>query len=130
MLKEKVQEDPLLQEIVNRGNFTFKQLDYLLIQRSGELEEKIADKMLRANKKGLSKSTFVITRDRGKINIKQALYSLIIAEYLGLLSPDCFISLDKTIFLLENAKEKTLTKDQVRQIILTLEDLVNRILLI
>jgi len=130
MLKDIVKEDSLLQEVVNKCNLTFKQLDYLLIQCSGDMEEKISDKTLRANKQGLSKSSFVITRNRGKINLKQALYSLIVAEYLGLLSSDCFVSLEKTTFLLKSAKEKKLSKDQARQIILTLEDLVDRILLV
>jgi len=130
MLKEILQEDPLLREMIDRGNFTFKQLDYLLIQNSGDLEEKILDKTMRATKQGLSKASFVITRDRGKFNLKQALYSLIIAEYLGLLTSDCFESLEKTIFILKNAKKKTLMIDQARQIMLTLEDLVNRMLLV
>jgi hypothetical protein len=130
MLKEIAEQDPLLQELIDKGNFTFKQLDYLLIQRSGNADERIFDKMMRANKKGLSKSSFVITRDRGKKKLKRALYSLIIAKYLGLLSSDCFMSLDKAVAILNNAKGKRLTEDQSFQIVSTLEDLLKHILLI
>ncbi|MGD0330294.1 MAG: hypothetical protein ABSB40_07590 [Nitrososphaeria archaeon] len=130
MLKEKIQQDLLLKEIINRSNFTFKQLDYLLIQQSGNSEEKIFDKMLRANKEDLSKSSFVITRDRGRKNLKRALYSLIIAKYLGLLSSDCFLSLEKTVAILENAKDKKLNDYQSLQIVSALEDLIKHILLI
>jgi hypothetical protein len=130
MLKEIIKQDLLLKQIINRGNFTFKQLDYLLIQRSGNAEEKIFDKMLRANKESLSKSSFVITRDRGKKNLKRALYSLIIAKYLCLLSSDCFMSLEKTVAILDNAKEKKLNDDQSLQIVFALEDLIKHILLI
>jgi hypothetical protein len=130
MLKEIIKQDLLLKQIINRGNFTFKQLDYLLIQRSGNAEEKIFDKMLRANKEDLSKSSFVITRDRGKKNLKRAFYSLIIAKYLGFLSSDCFMSLEKTVAILDNAKEKKLNDDQSLQIVFALEDLIKHILLI
>jgi len=130
MLKDIVKEDSLLQGIINRGNLTIKQIDYLLIQHSGDIKENISEKTFRANRKGLSKAAFVITRDRGKLNIKRALYTLIIAEYLNLLSSDCFISLEKTTFLLKNAKEKNISDKQAQQIILTLEALVDRVLLI
>ena len=130
MLDQIIRSDPVLKKIILRGGITMKQLDYLLTQKLSESNSKLLEKIMKTNNKPPSKASYIITRERGKSNIKQAMYTLIIAHYLGLVRADCFAGLEKTGFVLKESKDKELSVEQTTMVLLALEALIDRLILV
>jgi|GEM_PF-6982147 len=119
-------KDRLLGQLIKLSGITEKQLEYLLADILAENRERLLDKISRTSNKNISKSSYVITCRRGRKNIKRALYTLIIAYYLGLITRDSFADLEKATLILNEAKTKELSAEQVSAIILTLERLTDK----
>jgi len=130
MLDQIIQNDPILKGIILKGCITMKQLDYLLTQKLNGSDKNLLEKIMKTNNKTLSKASYIITRKRGKNNLKQAMYTLIISYYLGLVTVDCFAGLEKTAFVLKEFKDKELRVEQINTVISTLEALIDKLIIV
>ncbi len=126
MLKELVKEDKLLDKLITNSGFSRKQLDYIIVRK--EFGGKINDIMTKIDEGKISKGAYVITKERGIKNIKKSFYTLILAYYLGIISKESFIALEKIITLMDNVKGRILTKEQIDNIMITLENLLDQLI--
>lgn len=126
MLKELVKKDKLLDKLITKSGFSRKQLDYIIVRK--EFEGKISDIMIKIDEGKISKAAYVITKERGINNIKKSFYTLILAYYLGITSKESFIVLEKIITLMDNVKGRILTKEQIDNIMITLENLLDQLI--
>jgi len=126
MLEEILKEDKLLERLINNGNITMRQLDYIIVRR--KLAGKIRDILTQTDKGKISKAAYSITKDRGINNIKKSFYTLILAYYLDIISKDSFIALEKVIHIINNVRGRTLTEEQVDNIIRTLESIFDQLI--
>jgi len=129
MLEEMETKDKLLRELVIRSSFKKKQLDYLLVRCLTDKDLKLSDKIKASFTKPLTKPAFVITEGRGRNKIIRAIYTLLVAQYLGLIPLNSLNSLEKVSEILANARNKELSKGELEMILLTLEQFSKRILL-
>ncbi|MGQ9781664.1 MAG: hypothetical protein ACUVQ8_05345 [Nitrososphaeria archaeon] len=123
-----IEENILLKDLSLKAGITKKQLTYLIADVSGERGERLREKIMRTCKKNVSKSSYVITRERGRKRIRRALYTLIIAYYLGLITSDCFANLEKASLILNGAKGKELSADQATSVLTALDHLVRKMM--
>jgi|YelNatPaOPRAMG01_1025707.scaffolds.fasta_scaffold01163_15 hypothetical protein len=126
MLKEILKEDKLLERLIDNGNVTIRQLDYIIVRK--KLTGKIRDILIQTDKGKISKAAYSITKDRGINNIKKSFYTLILAYYLDIISKDSFIALEKVIHIINNVRGRTLTEEQVDNIIKTLENIFDQLI--
>ncbi len=126
MLKEIIKEDKLLERLIDNGNITKKQLDYIIVRK--KLTGKMKDILIQTDKGKISKSTYSITKDRGVNNIKKSFYTLILAYYLDIIAKDSFIALEKVTNIINNVKGRTLTKEQVNDVVKTLESIFDQLI--
>jgi hypothetical protein len=126
MLKEILKEDKLLERLIDNGNVTIRQLDYIIVRK--KLTGKIRDILIQTDKGKMSKAAYSITKDRGINNIKKSFYTLILAYYLDIISKDSFIALEKVIHIINNVRGRTLTEEQVDNIIKTLENIFDQLI--
>ena len=126
MLKKILKEDKLLERLIDKGNITIRQLDYIIVRK--KLTGKIRDILIQTDKGNISKAAYSITKDRGINNIKKSFYTLILAYYLDIISKDSFIALDKVIHVINNVRGRTLTEEQVDNIIRTLESIFDQLI--
>jgi hypothetical protein len=126
MLKEILKEDKLLERLIDKGNVTIRQLDYIIVRK--KLTGKIRDILIQTDKGKISKAAYSITKDRGINNIKKSFYTLILAYYLDIISKDSFIVLEKVIHIINNVRGRTLTEEQVDNIIKTLENIFDQLI--
>jgi hypothetical protein len=126
MLKEILKEDKLLERLIDKGNVTIRQLDYIIVRK--KLTGKIRDILIQTDKGKISKAAYSITKDRGINNIKKSFYTLILAYYLDIISKDSFIALEKVIHIINNVRGRTLTEEQVDNIIKTLENIFDQLI--
>ncbi|MGB9724851.1 MAG: hypothetical protein ACPLW4_00695 [Nitrososphaeria archaeon] len=126
MLKEIIKEDKLLERLIDNGNITKKQLDYIIVRK--KLTGKMKDILIQTDKGKISKSAYSITKDRGVNNIKKSFYTLILAYYLDIIAKDSFIALEKVTNIINNVKGRTLTKEQVNDVVKTLESIFDQLI--
>jgi len=126
MLEGILKEDKLLERLINNGNITMRQLDYIIVRK--KLAGRIRDILTQTDKGKISKAAYSITKDRGINNIKKSFYTLILAYYLDIISKDSFIALEKVIHIINNVRGRTLTEEQVDNIIRTLESIFDQLI--
>lgn len=126
MLKEIIKEDKLLEQLIDNGNITKKQLDYIIVRK--KLTGKMRDILIQTDKGKISKSAYSITKGRGVNNIKKSFYTLILAYYLDIITKDSFIALEKVTNIINSVKGRSLTKEQVNDIIKTLESIFDQLI--
>lgn len=126
MLKELLKEDKLLNRLIIKSNFSRKQLDYVIVRK--KFEGKINDIIVKTDEGKVSKTSYIITKDRGINNIKKSFYTLILAYYLEIISDDSFVALGKITNLMDSAKGRILTKEQIDNIMTTLENLFDQMI--
>ncbi|MEM2741169.1 MAG: hypothetical protein QXD95_03360, partial [Nitrososphaeria archaeon] len=116
----------LLEKLIIKSGFSRKQLDYIIVRK--ELEGKINEIVTKTDEGKVSKAAYLITKDRGITNIKKAFYTLILAYYLGIIPKESFVALEKITILMDNVKGRILTKEQIDNIIITLENLFEQLI--
>ncbi|MEM1986615.1 MAG: hypothetical protein QXQ24_07755 [Nitrososphaeria archaeon] len=126
MLKELLKEDKLLEKLIIKSGFSRKQLDYIIVRK--ELEGKINEIVTKTDEGKVSKAAYLITKNRGITNIKKAFYTLILAYYLGIIPKESFVALEKITILMDNVKGRILAKEQIDNIIITLENLFEQLI--
>ncbi|MEM2180716.1 MAG: hypothetical protein QXP32_07885 [Nitrososphaeria archaeon] len=126
MLKELLKEDKLLEKLITKSGFSRKQLDYIIVRK--ELEGKINEIVTKTDEGKVSKAAYLITKNRGITNIKKAFYTLILAYYLGIIPKESFVALEKITILMDNVKGRILAKEQIDNIIITLENLFEQLI--
>lgn len=126
MLEELLKEDKLLDKLIIRSGFSRKQLDYIIVRK--EFEGKINEIVTKTDKGKVSKAAYLITKDRGITNIKKAFYTLILAYYLEIIPKESFVALEKITTLMDNVKGRILAKEQIDNIITTLENLFEQLI--
>ncbi|MEM0385612.1 MAG: hypothetical protein QXH64_04075, partial [Nitrososphaeria archaeon] len=57
-----------------------------------------------------------------------AFYTLILAYYLGIIPKESFVALEKITILMDNVKGRILAKEQIDNIIITLENLFEQLI--
>ncbi|MEM0052883.1 MAG: hypothetical protein QXL89_01630 [Nitrososphaeria archaeon] len=126
MLEKLLNEDKVLDELIIKSGFSRKQLDYIIVRK--EFQGKINEIITKTDEGKVSKAAYLITKDRGITNIKKAFYTLILAYYLGIIPKESFVALEKIATLMDNVKGRILTKEQIDNIIITLENLLEQLI--
>ncbi|MCP8312254.1 MAG: hypothetical protein L6M37_04805 [Candidatus Methylarchaceae archaeon HK02M1] len=125
MIESKLKTDLIVRYLIKRSAFTKVQLDTYLIDciTSGE---KISLKMKieMRDKKNVSKGAFLRTLKQAQENLQKAIYTLILAEYMGILEEGATIKLIQIGNLLKNRK-KEITKESAFKISRIIESVVD-----
>ncbi len=125
MIESKLKTDLIVRYLIKRSAFTKVQLDTYLIDciTSGE---KISLKMKieMRDKTNVSKGAFLRTLKQAQENLQRAIYTLILAEYIGILEEEATIKLIQIGNLLKNRK-KEITKESAFKISRIIESVVD-----
>ncbi|MCP8317059.1 MAG: hypothetical protein H3Z52_10965 [archaeon] len=124
MIKSRLEADPILKYLFERSSFTQAQLDTYLIDRTianekVELKEKIAMR----DRKNVSKGAFIHTLRQAQGNLKRAIYTLILSEYLGLLGDESMVKLLQVSNLLKGA-EGAILDEKLSEVIEVTETII------
>ncbi|MCP8308458.1 MAG: hypothetical protein H3Z54_07160 [archaeon] len=124
MIKSRLETDPILKYLFERSSFTQAQLDTYLIDRTTaneklELKEKIAMR----DRKNVSKGAFIRTLRQAQSNLKRAVHTLILSEYLGLLEDKSMIKLLQVSNLLKGA-EGVISREKLPEVIEVVETII------
>lgn len=124
MIKSRLEADPMLKYLFERSSFTQAQLDTYLIDRTTvnekvELKEKIAMR----DRKNVSKGAFIHTLRQAQGNLKRAVYTLILSEYLGLLEDKSMAKLLQVSNLLKGA-EGVISDEKSEKVIEVIETII------
>lgn len=97
-IRQKWREDPFLRMLAHRCSLTERQLEAILIEASEESNElKLSEK---ASLMGITKGSYARILSQALSNISQALFTVILLSYIGLLKDDkqeWFIELGKAV---------------------------------
>ncbi|MCP8310202.1 MAG: hypothetical protein L6N94_01725 [Candidatus Methylarchaceae archaeon HK01M] len=125
MIESKLKTDLIVGYLIKRSAFTKVQLDTYLIDciTSGE---KISLKMKieMRDKTNVSKGAFLRTLKQAQENLQKAIYTLILAEYMGILEEGATIKLIQIGNLLKNRK-KEITKESAFKISRIIESVID-----
>ncbi|MCP8306197.1 MAG: hypothetical protein H3Z49_03715 [archaeon] len=127
MIESKLKTDPTVRYLLKRSSFTKVQLDTYYIDRttSGEkVSLKVKIKM--RDRKNVSKGAFLHTLRQAQENLQRAIYTLILAEYIGLLEEGSTSKLIQIGSLLKNVKEE-ITEESAFKISKIIESVVEMV---
>jgi hypothetical protein len=122
VIKNLIQNDPVLQQLIERTNLTLTQLDTYIIDKGSE-GVSVNDRVGLRDGSRVSMGSFMRTLQQGQRNIKEAVYTLVVLEYLDLLPEGVIIALAK---IGQSIREKNV--EEKEHVIEALEQLVQRIL--
>ena len=124
MIKSRLEADPILKYLFERSSFTQAQLDTYLIDRITANEKvELKDKTAMRDRKKVSKGAFIHTLRQAQGNLKRAVYTLILSEYLGLLEDESMVKLLQVSNLLKGA-EGVISGEKLSKVIGVLETIV------
>jgi len=124
MIKPRLEADSILNYLLERSSFTQAQLDTYLIDRTTANEKlELKDKTGMRDRKKVSKGAFIRTLRQAQGNLKRAVYTLILSEYLGLLEDESMVKLLQVSNLLKGAEGVT-SGDRLSKVIEVLEIIV------
>lgn len=108
MIRPRLESDLILRYLLERSSFTQVQLDTYLIDRiMVNKKVNLREKTAMRDRKNVSKGAFIRTLRQAQVNLKRAVYTLILSEYLGLLEDKSIDRLLQISNLLKNAKGVT-----------------------
>lgn len=129
MLRSRLDKDPMLKFLFERSSLTKAQLDtYLIEYITADEKVKLKEKIAMRDRKNVSGGAFIRTLRQAQTNLKKAVYTLILLQYLGLLDENAMAKLLQVGKILKNAgkiesKEKLA---EVARIIETIIDTLSR----
>ena len=107
---------------------TKAQLATYLSHRYGEKEGLgLAEKIRLRNEKKVTKGAFLRTLKQARVKLQKAVWTLLLAEYLGLIAKDGLSAVVSAGELLSRLEGRTLSEDAVTQVIDALVRTVNGI---
>ncbi len=128
MIRPRLEADLILRYLLERSSFTQAQLDTYLIDRITVNEKvNLKNKTAMRDRKNVSKGAFIRTLRQARVNLKRAIYTLILSEYLGLLEDKSIDRLLQISNLLKNAKGVT-SKEKLTEVIEIIDTIIETIL--
>ena len=128
MIKSRLEADPILKYLFERSSFTQAQLDTYLIDRATANEKvELKGKIAMRDRKNVSKGAFIHTLRQAQSNLKRAVYTLILSEYLGLLEDKSMVKLLQVSNLLKGA-EGAILNEKLREVIDVIETIIETLL--
>ncbi len=128
MIKSRLEADPILKYLFERSSFTQAQLDTYLIDRATAHEKvELKGKIAMRDRKNVSKGAFIRTLRQAQSNLKRAVYTLILSEYLGLLEDKSMVKLLQVSNLLKGA-EGAILDEKLREVIDVIETIIETLL--
>jgi len=128
MIKSRLEADPILKYLFERSSFTQAQLDTYLIDRTTVNEKaELKGKIAMRDRKNVSKGAFIRTLRQAQSNLKRAVYTLILSEYLGLLEGKSMVKLLQVSNLLKGA-EGAILNEKLREVIDVIETIIETLL--
>jgi hypothetical protein len=103
MIKLKINSDPLLKDLLNKSLLTHAQIDTFYIDKLMK-NEKLNKKIISRDGKKVTKSSFIRTLKQAKVNVQKATYTIILADYLELISKDSIEQLIKISQMINSTK--------------------------
>lgn len=125
MLKEIIDKDPIAKFLFEKSIFTYSQLDtYLIYTRNDtSLKQKI---MLRDGKR-VSKGSFLRTLKQAQMNLQKSFYTLILAEYLGILESGTTVGLIHVGKALSQISTSAPTFEDIKKVLDTIDVTLNQL---
>lgn len=115
MLGLKIKNDSMVMYLLKNSVFTKVQLDtYLINNMTVGKQISLNAKIAMRDKKKISKSSFLRTLKQAQKNLQKSVYSLILAEYLGLLEEGSIIKLIQIGNLLKNINGQISDKNKLK----------------
>lgn len=128
LIQERIHSDPILEFLVEKASMTKAQLATYLSHRYGEKEGLgLAEKIRLRNEKKVTKGAFLRTLKQARVKLQKAVWTLLLAEYLGLIAKDGLSAVVSAGELLSRLEGRTLSEDAVTQVIDALVRTVNGI---
>lgn len=128
MIRPRLEADLILRYLLERSSFTQAQLDTYLIDRITVNEKvNLRDKTAMRDRKNVSKGAFIHTLRQAQVNLKRAIYTLILSEYLGLLEDKSIDRLLQISNLLKNAKGVT-SREKLTEVIEIIDTIIETLL--
>jgi hypothetical protein len=116
--------DSVVSFLLERCSLTASQLDTVMISRGGGmLKEQIN---LRDAKRKITKGAFLRTLGQGQDNIRGALYTLLLLEYLGLIDSRELFALGRIGDLMSKVKESSPSPESIRKLLLAIEEFAEK----
>lgn len=118
---EKVRDDVILSFLLRKSSLTETQLDTLLAsENEGSLEHKSG---LREKGK-VSKGAFARSLAQGQKNIESSVYTLLLASYLNVISPESLIRFSRTSRMLTQLKDANAQRADLVRVIDAMQEFV------
>jgi hypothetical protein len=122
VIRNLIQNDATLQQLIERTNLTRTQLDTYIIHKESE-GMSLGDQLALRDGSRVSMGSFMRTLQQSRRNIKEAAYTLVVLGYLDLLPEEVIMALIK---IGKSIKEKNLRERE--HVIEALEQLLQRIM--
>ena len=126
MLNKLIKNDPLVSFLFEESNFTHVQLDTLLINFVSREENKdLYSKTSLRDGKRISGGSFLRTLRMSQKNIRRAMYSLILLQYLSVLSEEDFNSISEVGNIIRSVSAVKLELGKTNDVIKIIGDMAN-----
>ena len=129
MIKDLIENDPLLASLFEKGLFTQVQIDCLLVHKSELLDGEggLPEMIRRKDGNNVSKGAFVRSLKQGKDNFKGVFYSLILLSYLGFMSDREIKSIFRLTDVLDNLRENEVMEERVDDVLNVINEAIDRL---
>ena len=126
MLNELIKNNHLVSFLFEKSNFTHVQLDTLLINFvSREGNKNLFSKTSLRDGKRISGGSFLRTLRMSQRNIRKSMYSLILLQYLSILSEEDFHSISEVGNIIRSVRDVKLELEKTNDVIKIISDMAN-----
>jgi hypothetical protein len=112
--------DSIVSFLAARCSLTATQLDTIMVSQT---EGKLGQMVSLRDKKKVSKGAFLRTLKQGQSNVEGALYTLLLLEYLGLVSSKQLFALGKIGDMLSKVQESSPDAESIGKLLRAMEEL-------
>jgi len=131
MLRTLLSEDAILPFLLKDSTLTAAQLDTLLCELDGLTSSmKLRERVAKRDRKSVSLGAYLRTKKQAYARARRTIKTILLLNYLGLISQDGLPSLHRIAQLLHQINRRDLTEAEKKQVINLLEETVKRIIVI
>jgi hypothetical protein len=108
--------------LIERCSLTPAQLDTIMVSQA---EAKLRKMIALRDRKKLTKGAFIRTLKQGQNNIRAAVYTLLLLEYLGLVDSKQLFSLGRIGELISKVRASSPNADSINKLLRAMEEFAN-----